>query len=95
MDTGNAGWSAWTWGERVGALVGFAAVVMINHVSCLLGMDVDDAVPVVVPLCVVRLGRHRRTLPRAGLMRVEARHGGAMQHERRHCGEHYARHKVT
>lgn len=43
METGNAGWSAWTWGERVGALVGFAAVILLFWAAVQYGAGNDVA----------------------------------------------------
>jgi hypothetical protein len=77
-------------------MVGLAAIVVVRHVGRLFdGMDMDDAVAVIVPLDLVGMGRHGSAIRRAGLVGVEARHSRAVQHERGHRDEHDARDDAT
>ena len=64
----------------------------------LLGVDVKNAIPViVVGMAVGRVAVAHRWLAthRAGPVRMKTGHGRAVQHERRHRDEHDARNETT
>ena len=78
------------------------AVVMARlGVGALAGMDVEDAIAVVMGWAMgMRLGRmgmarRRLAVHEAGAVGMEAGHRRAVQHQRRHRGEHDARNDAT
>jgi hypothetical protein len=73
---------------------GRATVIVIRHVSGLLGVNVDDAVAVVVTLNLMGMDGHGSAIGRAGVVGM-AGHGRPVQHERSHRNEHDARDEAT
>jgi hypothetical protein len=69
-------------------------MVIAREFGRLVRMNVDDPVPMIVALGLVRMRRHGRAVRRPGLVRM-AGHGRPVQHERRHRDEHDARDETT